>query len=175
MAEGQSPERNRRGPAVAANEGPKSAKPILAPPSPPLLIPDWRRLQRSDLNWRRGGLFRRFRALHVTPPPAPQLGFQRTCSKHPKGIPEWRRFPQRSRAAQIRRASNCHRERAAKPGAERSELRSLNSLADCRMLMAVAYFQRPPSRTHYRPEVNNRIYHLFAFLSRKNGGKTALI
>jgi hypothetical protein len=50
MAEGQSPERNRRGPAVAANEGPKSAKPILAPPSPPLLIPDWRRVESGHPN-----------------------------------------------------------------------------------------------------------------------------
>jgi hypothetical protein len=50
MAEGQSPERNRRGPAVAANEGPKSAKPILAPPSPPLFIPDWRRVESGHPN-----------------------------------------------------------------------------------------------------------------------------
>src|SRR6185312_5696249 len=30
--------------------------------------------------------------LEYPPPPATQLGFQRTYSKHPKGIPEWRSF-----------------------------------------------------------------------------------
>jgi hypothetical protein len=35
--------------------------------------------------------------------------------------------------------------------------------------MAFFSCQRPPSRTHSRPEVNIRLYHLFAFVSSKNG------